>query len=177
MAYESYELWLRFQQRLRTLIRVWRFLKNKRKGIINSNTKKPLYLNELFKNKDDKTYFQDIFGIASIINLKDKIKPFFSEDNLIDEKFFNKLNTKHYDFKIDVTDKLNNHSLDYNQSMVMPTDFYELYSEEFLRNQLNMCLEAFSPQSNLSGYVSFRSKLAPDGFKLGRNMMCNTLKL
>ena len=43
--------------------------------------------------------------------------------------------------------------------MVMPTDFYELYSEEFLRNQLNMYLEAFSPQSNLSGYVSLEVSL------------------
>ncbi len=175
ILYESFESWIRFQNGLRTLMRIWRYLINKSLNRGSGHTHRILYEDVLFHFEDDRLFFSDKHNgiFETILGLPNK--SFYSDDKFVDSKYLKDRNNKDELQSIDLTEQFKAHKPDYNQSLIMPQDFLQYFAEEFLRDQLNIGLNSHSPRMNLNGYVSFRSELAADGFKVSRNLSCDTL--
>ena len=172
---ESFEFWVRFQLILRTMIRVWRFLINKKLNRISHATKKTFYETELFSFEDGKLFFIDKMNLVYGSTFNHEISKFYEDYDFIDKKYFKNLSQDIFSNKIELTDYMKNHKPSYNQSFIMSLDFIEYFAEEFLREQLNNALESFSSKTSLSGFVSFRSELAPDGLKISKSLRCSSL--
>lgn len=175
ILYESFDSWFRFQNGLRTLIRLWRYLINKSLNRGSGQTHRVLYEDELFNFDMDQLIFADKHnGLYNAI-LGLPVKNFFKDDKYIDNLLLKNRNNIDETQSIDLTEQYKTHKPDYNQSLIMPQDFLQYFAEEFLKDQLNIGLNSYTPKMNLNGYISFRSELAADGFKISRNLTCKTL--
>lgn len=172
---ESFEIWIRFQMILRTIIQVWRFLKNlkiKRKSL-TSLDHKTLYESGLFNNEDNKLIFSNKDNKTIGDRFKLNSLSFFEDDKYLDKKYFENINYDIFNCKIDLTSDQQRHNPDFHQSFIMSNNFLEYFAEEFLREQLNEALNIFSPKIRLNGFVSFKSEITQTN--MSKNLSCENL--
>ncbi len=171
---ESFEMWIRFQLLIRTLITVWRYLKNtkiKRKSAVNPENPQILYERYLFQNEGDKLYFSDIINDIYIDQFYTDKPNFYNEQHSTKDHFKN-FNIWDFNKKLDLTHDFQNHNPDFHHSFRTSQNFLEHFAEEFLRGQLNLALEKLSPKIRLRGYVSFTGE---NESNMHKNFTCQTL--
>lgn len=171
---ESFEIWVRFQLLIRTLISVWRYLRNtkiNRKSALNPENPQILYERYLFQHEGDKLYFSDSMNNIYIDQFYTE-KPNFYNEQRSPKDHFKNFNIWDFNKKLDLTHDLQNHNPDFHQSFRTSQNFLQHFAEEFLRAQLNLALEKLSPKIRLRGYVSFTGE---NESNMHKNFTCHTL--
>lgn len=173
--YESFETWIRLQTLLRTLIKLWRYLKNVKIKRFSPATGRPYYEDELFTFLNNEIIFCDVISQLSVSNLNHDIEKFYFDQKYLDKENFTDLNTNYLKSSINLTKDYENYKLEQYIEKDKP-DFLQYFSEEFINEQLNKYMSQFSPKLNRYTNVSFIKDVTKTNINNQTRMICDNLQ-
>lgn len=153
---EHFEKWIAFQFILRTLIKIWRFLNNKKtnKFFKIGNSDFPINENELFNYDDGKIIFFDKINHHYLEDMNEDARDFFNLNCFFDKKVFEHINTNELCPSISLDTEYANHSQKAQDNIEISPDFFVHFAESFLKEQLNKFFLHNPPKLNLRGNMS-----------------------